>query len=207
LVERGLHDELKGTAYAIVDGVDGRTHHLVFSDPEVRADAKPGAIVETRAYDDTGGSERLSLAPDRISFSQMDSALSSGGFGAEVGAAMDRRIDHLVDQDLARQQDQRLVFARDLLDTLRRRELYEATANLTANTGLAHRRGPKPTLSAGPVSFQCRRSASRNERVHCAGVSDVAGSLTFLSARRRRFPPAAKRRIRGFAGCRWRFRL
>ena len=31
LVERGLDDELKGTAYAIVAGVDGRTHHLRFS--------------------------------------------------------------------------------------------------------------------------------------------------------------------------------
>ncbi|MDR3533105.1 MAG: DUF3363 domain-containing protein, partial [Rhodopila sp.] len=26
LVARGLHDELKGSAYAIVEGVDGRTH-------------------------------------------------------------------------------------------------------------------------------------------------------------------------------------
>jgi hypothetical protein len=67
-------------------------------------------------------------------------------------------------------------------------------------------RGPKPALSTGAVSFQCRRSASQNERIHCAGVFYLAGSLTFLSARRRRFPPAAKRRIRGFAGCRWRFR-
>jgi type IV secretory pathway VirD2 relaxase len=32
LAERGLHDELKGTAYTIIEGVDGRTHHLVFSD-------------------------------------------------------------------------------------------------------------------------------------------------------------------------------
>ena len=30
LVARGLHDEAKGSAYAIVEGVDGRTHHLVF---------------------------------------------------------------------------------------------------------------------------------------------------------------------------------
>ncbi len=50
LVERGLHDELKGAAYAIIDGVDGRTHHLVFSDLEMTGDAKPGAIVEARAY-------------------------------------------------------------------------------------------------------------------------------------------------------------
>ncbi|HPG05169.1 MAG TPA: relaxase/mobilization nuclease domain-containing protein, partial [Rhodoblastus sp.] len=32
LVERGLDDELKGTAYAVVDGVDGRTHHIKLAD-------------------------------------------------------------------------------------------------------------------------------------------------------------------------------
>src|SRR5665213_3448202 len=52
LVARGLHDELKGTAYAIVEGNDGRTHHLRFSDLEMTGDAKPGAIVEARAYED-----------------------------------------------------------------------------------------------------------------------------------------------------------
>ena len=52
---------------------------------------------------------------------------------------MDRRIDHLVEQGLARRQGQRVVFARDLLNTLRRRELDEAAANLSAETGLSHR--------------------------------------------------------------------
>ena len=156
LVERGLHDELKGTAYAIIDGVDGRTHHLVFSDLEMTGDAKPGAIVESRAYDDADGRKRLSLATrsdlaieaqisaagatwlDRQLLAK-ESALSSGGFGAELRQAMDRRIDHLVEQDLARRQGQRVIFARDLLNTLRRRELDEATAKLSAETGLAHR--------------------------------------------------------------------
>ena len=156
LVERGLHDELKGTAYAVIDGVDGRTHHLVFSDLEMTGDAKPGAIVETRAYDDAGGRKRLSLATrsdlaieaqvsapgltwiDRQLLAK-ESALSSGGFGAEVREAMDRRIDHLVEQGLARRQGQRVAFARDLLNTLRRRELDEAAAKLSAETGLTHR--------------------------------------------------------------------
>jgi hypothetical protein len=114
LVERGLHDELKGTAYAIIDGVDGRTHHLVFSDLEMTGDAKLGAIVKTRAYDDAGGRKRLSLATradlaieaeasapgaTRIDPQLLakESALSDGGFGAEVREAMDRRIDHLVE--------------------------------------------------------------------------------------------------------------
>ena len=62
LVERGLDDELKGSAYAIVAGVDGRTHHLKFSDLEMTGDAPAGAIVETRAYDDANGRARMSLA-------------------------------------------------------------------------------------------------------------------------------------------------
>jgi type IV secretory pathway VirD2 relaxase len=156
LVEHGLHDELKGTAYAVINGVDGRTHHLVFSDLEMMGDAKPGAIVESRAYDDAAGRKRLSLATrsDLAIEAQISaagatwldrqllakgSALSSGGFGAELRQAMDRRIDHLVEQDLARRQGQRIIFARDLLNTLRRRELDEAAARLSAETGLAHR--------------------------------------------------------------------
>lgn len=52
---------------------------------------------------------------------------------------MDRRIDHLVDGGLARQQGQQVVFARDLLDTLRRRELEQASTKLAAEIGLPHR--------------------------------------------------------------------
>ena len=156
LVERGLHDELKGTAYAVIDGVDGHTHHLVFSDLEMTGDAKQGAIVESRAYDDAAGRKRLSLATrsdlaieaqisaagatwlDRQLLAK-EPALSSGGFGADVREAMERRIDHLVEQDLARRQGQRVTFARDLINTLRRRELDEARSKLSADTGLAHR--------------------------------------------------------------------
>jgi type IV secretory pathway VirD2 relaxase len=165
LVERGLHDELKGTAYAIIDGVDGRTHHLVFSDLEVTGDARPGAIVETRAYDDVGGRKRLSLAirSDLTIEAQVsspgatwlerqllakDSVLSSGGFGAKARDAMDRRIDHLVEQDLARRHGQRVDFARDLLNTLRRRDLDEAASKLSAEAGLAY----SPSTNGEPVS-------------------------------------------------------
>jgi type IV secretory pathway VirD2 relaxase len=28
LIDKGLHDELTGTAYAVIDGTDGRTHHV-----------------------------------------------------------------------------------------------------------------------------------------------------------------------------------
>jgi type IV secretory pathway VirD2 relaxase len=62
LVGRGLHDELRGSAFAVVEGVDGRTHHLRFSDLDVTGDAKVGAIVEARVYEDANGRNRLALA-------------------------------------------------------------------------------------------------------------------------------------------------
>jgi type IV secretory pathway VirD2 relaxase len=155
LVQRGLDDELKGSAYAIVAGVDGRTHHLHFSDLEMTGDAKPGAIVEVRGYEDPNGHRRLSLATrsdlsvgeqitargatwlDRQVLSK-DTAFSGGGFGAEVHEAMEARIDHLIEEGLARRLGHRVVFARDLLATLRRRELSEVCTNLSAETGLVH---------------------------------------------------------------------
>jgi type IV secretory pathway VirD2 relaxase len=156
LLARGLHDELKGSAYAIVEGVDGRTHHLRFSDLEMTGDARAGAIVEARAYEDADGRKRLSLATrsdftidaqitasgatwiDRQLLAR-EPATGGGGFGAEVREAMDRRADHLIEEGLARRQGQRVVFARNLLDTLRRRELDGVSSKLAAETGLAHR--------------------------------------------------------------------
>ena len=52
---------------------------------------------------------------------------------------MDRRVDHLVEEGLARRQGQRIIFARDLINTLRRRDLDEAASKLSAETGLAYR--------------------------------------------------------------------
>jgi hypothetical protein len=68
-----------------------------------------------------------------------ESALSGGGFGLDVREAMDRRIDYLADQGLARRQGQQVIFARDLINTLRRRELDEVGSKLSAETGLARR--------------------------------------------------------------------
>jgi type IV secretory pathway VirD2 relaxase len=155
LAERGLYDELKGSAYAIIEGVDGRTHHLTFTDLEMTGDAKAGAIVEARSYDDAMGRKRLSLAT-RSDFSLQEqigasgatwidrqlltreTAASSAGFGADVREAKDRRVEHLVGEGLARRQGQRVIFARDLLATLQRREISGAVRRIIAETGLSH---------------------------------------------------------------------
>ena len=55
LAARGLHDELGGEAYAVIDGLDGRVHHLRFTDLEATGDTALGGIVETRAWTRSGG--------------------------------------------------------------------------------------------------------------------------------------------------------
>src|SRR3546814_6666893 len=62
LVDRGLDDELKGTAYAVVDGTDGRTHHIKLPDLDAAGDSAPGSIVELRKFDDAQGRGRVALA-------------------------------------------------------------------------------------------------------------------------------------------------
>ena len=155
LVDRGLYDELSGSAWAIVDGIDGRTHHIRFADIEATGDCRPGAIVELRRFEDRKGRQRLALAVrsdldlagqitapgatwlDRCNLSG-DGRDLGGGFGAEVREAMEARAEHLADEGLARRQGRRIVFARNLLDTLRRRELDAAAAKLSAEIGLPH---------------------------------------------------------------------
>ncbi|WP_316234510.1 relaxase/mobilization nuclease domain-containing protein [Bradyrhizobium sp. SZCCHNR1020] len=178
LVERGLHDELKGSAYAIVEGIDGRTHHLKFVDLEFAGDAAPGAIVEARAYEDAQGRKRLSLATrSDLTLAQQISApgatwldrqilarepaVMGGGFGNEVREAMDRRTEHLTGEGLARRQGQRVVFARGLLNTLRGRELNDATGKIVAETGLVYRPSAEGDHVAGIYRQRVTLSSGR----------------------------------------------
>ena len=75
---------------------------------------------------------------DRQLVAREPAAFSSGGFGREVREAMVARIEHLVGQGLANRQGQRVIFARNLLDTLRRGELEATAARIAANAGLSY---------------------------------------------------------------------
>ena len=158
LVERGLDDELKGTAYAVVDGVDGRTHHIKLPDLNAAGDSAPGSIVELRSFDNARGQRRVAIAVrsdldlqaqisasgatwlDRQAVARERIDVSSGGFGAEVREAMDRRAERLLQEGLAERQGRRIVLNRNLIDTLRRRELDALGGKLAAETGLPFNR-------------------------------------------------------------------
>ncbi|WP_308163757.1 DUF3363 domain-containing protein [Bradyrhizobium sp. SRL28] len=62
LIGRGHDDELKGTAFAIVDGIDGRVHHLKLPNIEAAGDGPIGGIVELRPFEDARGRTRNALA-------------------------------------------------------------------------------------------------------------------------------------------------
>lgn len=155
LIERGLHDELTGSAFAVVDATDGRTHYLRFNDIEQTSDAKSGAIVELGQWRDMRGNDHQSLSVrSDLSLAEqikapgatwLDRQLvarepvqTAGGFGTDVRDALAARSEHLASEGLARRQGQRFIFAKDLLGELRSRELVDATKHIAARSGLEH---------------------------------------------------------------------
>ena len=158
LVERGHDDELKGSAYAVIDGVDGRTHHIRLPHFDAASDSAPGSIVELRSYEDAKGARRVALAVrsdldiraqvtasgvtwlDRQAVSRDPVALSDAGFGVEVRQAMKRRAEHLIEEGQAERQGSRVVFARRLLDRLRDREVGALAEKIAAETGMSYDR-------------------------------------------------------------------
>jgi type IV secretory pathway VirD2 relaxase len=153
LVDRGLDDELKGTAYAVIDGADGRTHHIKLPDLDAAGDGASGSIVELRKFDDAQGRRRVALAVrsdlaiedqvtasgatwlDRQAVTRDPLALGQNGFGAEVRDAMQRRAEQLVEQGLAERRARGVVFSQNLIGTLRRREVEAFGEKLAAETG------------------------------------------------------------------------
>jgi type IV secretory pathway VirD2 relaxase len=155
LVDKGLHNELTGEAYAVIDSTDGRAHHVRLRGVDAFEHAPPiGGIVELRQL---GGADDCQPIPILAARSDHDLAhqvtapgatwldhrlverepvpLSVGGFGQEVRDAMAARAEYLAAQGLARRQGQQIILQRDLLDTLRRRELDAVGAEIAAKTG------------------------------------------------------------------------
>ncbi|HBX54610.1 relaxase/mobilization nuclease and DUF3363 domain-containing protein [Pseudomonas sp. UBA2684] len=80
--------------------------------------------------------------------------LADKGFGTEVREALRQRGDFLVEQGLAERQGQRLVLARNLLATLRGRELTATVREISSQTGMQYR----PAIDGERVRGVYRRS-------------------------------------------------
>ena len=193
LVERGLDDELKGSAYAVVDGVDGRSHHIRLPHLDAAGDSAPGSIVELRTYDDARGQRRVALAVrsdldlaaqvtasgatwlDRQAIARDPLALSDQGFGAEVRQALDARADHLVTEGLAEQRGGRVVFARRLLGTLRDRELQAVGTQLSGETGLPFNKADAGDYVSGLYRQRLALASGRFAMIEGYGADGALG--------------------------------
>lgn len=193
LVDSGLHNELTGEAYAIIDGTDGRAHHVRFGGIEALAHAPPAdGIVEVRHLGDDGDRLWLAARSDLDLQAQVTAPgatwldhrlvereplpLAMGGFGKRVRDALDARIDHLEGEGLVRRQGRDLVFRRNLLRTLRERELQTATDTLSAETGRSLLNTTTGSAVSGTYAHRLSLSSGRFAVIESM---DVEGGLGF----------------------------
>lgn len=225
LVDRGLHDELTGEAYAVIDGTDGRAHHVRFRGIEAFEHAPPiDGIVEVRRFGAPDDLRPMLVLANRSDFdlTQQITApgatwidhrlverepmpLAMGGFGREARDAMQARAEHLAGEGLARRQGQRIIMQRDLLDTLRRRELDAVATKLSATTGLPHVKAAngehvsgtyrqRLTLASGrfamidnSIGYQLvpwSREIEKKLGQHVAGVAKEGGGIEWTLGRK-----------------------
>lgn len=76
------------------------------------------------------------------------------GFGRDTKQAMQQRAAFLVEQGLAQRSEHRVILARNLMGSLRTRELAQAAKQIAAETGLEHR----PVADGQRVAGIYRRS-------------------------------------------------
>ena len=148
LADRGLHDELNGQAYVVVDGVDGRLHHVRVRDLGAAGDTPVGGLVEVRSWAADDGRRGVELVHradlsierqvtasgatwlDRQLVIKDPATLANHGFGQEVREALEARRAHLQRLGLA---DQAGRLRPGLLATLKAEELARVSENIAAS--------------------------------------------------------------------------
>ncbi|MFT8491434.1 MAG: DUF3363 domain-containing protein [Gluconobacter oxydans] len=182
LLERGLHNELTGEAYAVIDATDGRLHHIRFPGVDAFRDAPPdGGIVEiSTATGKTSGRDYMVLsarsdldlaaqviAPgatwlDHRLVERQPMDLARNGFGAEVRQAMRGRTRHLAARGLASfHADGSARYQRNLLATLRQQELDQVGAKLAKESGLTYERSVPGHFVTGQYIKRLNLSSGR----------------------------------------------
>ncbi|MFL4469017.1 relaxase/mobilization nuclease domain-containing protein [Tateyamaria armeniaca] len=217
LVETGLHDEQTGTAYAVIDGTDGRAHHVRFRGLDAfEHTPASGGIVEVRRFggaDDPRPTLVLANRSDLDLQGQITAPgatwldhrlvqrsrmpLAMGGFGAEVRDALDARAEHLVDEGLAQRQGQRIIFQRNFLATLRQRELDATGRTLEAETGLQHQPAKPGEHVTGTYTRQLRLTSGRYAMIE--GFGPDGGRSFQLVPWSREIEPRLGQHITGIA--------
>ncbi|MCB1393586.1 DUF3363 domain-containing protein [Nitrobacter sp.] len=132
LIVRGVREDGENLVISrdyIKEGMRDRARDLITQELGPRTDHEIRQTLERQI--DTERWTNL----DRQAITREPAALGGGGFGAEVREALDRRAEHLIGQGLAERQNRGVSFNRNLIETLRRRELDAVGARLAAESG------------------------------------------------------------------------
>jgi putative intracellular protease/amidase len=84
---------------------------------------------------------------------------SAIGFGAATREALDKRVDFLIEQGLAERPNGRAVLARDLLTTLRGRDIGRAAEKISRETSLTYRAAKEGRVSPAFIGSPSRLRA------------------------------------------------
>ncbi len=106
---------------------------------------------------------------DRELMARQPTPIRDAGFGREAREALVRRQQWLVEQDLARQDQDQIVYRANMLSVLRRRELARAAGQLSAELGLAYREA---------------KSGDRIEGVYARKLDLASGSFAVIEKSR-----------------------
>ena len=130
------------------------------------ATVRQNSIVELRSFEDARGDRRMALATrSDLSIEAQTTASGAtwldrqliardpidlgGGFGLEVKQAMRARAEHLIVEGVARREGERIVFNRNLLATLREREMEALGQKLAAESARSFQRAATGEYVAG----------------------------------------------------------
>ncbi|HCI2706163.1 TPA: relaxase/mobilization nuclease and DUF3363 domain-containing protein [Pseudomonas aeruginosa] len=146
-----------GVVERVADGLWKVPDDLVERGRQYDAQRLGGVVVELKSHLPIERQARV------IGATWLDQQLIGGGkglgdlgFGGEVKNTLQQRADFLAEQGLAERRGQRVILARNLLGTLRNRELAQAAKDITADTGLEHR----PVADGQRVAGIYRRSVT-----------------------------------------------
>lgn len=144
-----------GIVERVADGVWKVPPDLLQRTQQLNAHKTPGLVIELRSHLPIDQQVRAIGATWLDKHLVGDGAgLASQGFGAQVRDAIHSRVNFLAEHGLADRRSQRVVLARNLLATLRDREVAAVGKALQAQTGQTYR----PVPAGGQASGVYRRS-------------------------------------------------
>ena len=95
LAAKGLADGLSDKAYAIVDGIDGRAHYVVLSDPAPLEQAPVGSVIQCRTVDTRASDRNVAGMADNGLYSGDEHVAQLQAKGMPLPDAQERVVAHV----------------------------------------------------------------------------------------------------------------